>query len=295
MSIKNSMNKTQKRAGITYNKLNSPKKVAELFATNNERQLLVTCINKFKYQLNLFKKFLELFGIQVTDDQDHYNIWCKKFITLLFYRCDILHLLINEQIENKQIPKIFKDKLYDKLDENDNLVQWFWGYYILVVSNVTNEELKLATTLTSFQKVDYETYKENTIEYIIKFTMTIISVLYYIITVYINTTSDYDIDFNYSDVIKFIKFMLYKRDNVETANLNEVEPRVENACEDFFKECNDKIGSNLTEKNQNEFKVLFQTILTPPENLKLIKTHPPILFFNNPKFMFDRDNKLINI
>ena len=291
-SIKNSITKTQSRACNNSKKLSNSKIIANLLTKPDTKELFVKCAHKFNYQVSLFDKFLDIFDIDYEDNQELYTKWCKKFIILLFYRCDILYLITNSKIELNKIPESFISNVHKAniIKSNTDMIQWFWGYYLLVATNITDSDI-LNTYKTQFKKINLKTYNSNKIKYIVNFALTIISVIYYIINIYVNVDKEYG-EFRYDYVIKFIEYLVFGMSKSEFLTPDEIN-NVNNSLniDDFFKECNDKIGANLTSSIKREFQILFELIMNPPEKVRNIKTYGPVMYFNNPKFMFDRNFK----
>ena len=291
-SIKNSIIKTQMRACNNSKKISNSKTIANLLVKPETKNLFIKCAHKFNYQVSLFDKFLDIFEVDYENNEELYTKWCKKFIILLFYRCDILYLITNNKIELNKIPDVFISNVHKAniIKSNTDMIQWFWGYYLLVATNITDSDI-LSTYKTEFKKINLETYNSDKIKYVVNFALTIISVIYYIVNIYINVDKEYT-EFRYDCIIKFIEYLVFGMSKSEFLTQDEIN-NIDNTLniDDFFKECDEKIGANLTDTNKREFQILFELIMNPPQNIANIKTYGPVMYFNNPKFMFDRNSK----
>jgi len=278
----------EQRKKIAFSSKSQPSaKIKETLNDESTQKLFIDCVNKFNYQLELYNKFKEIFITEEDFSDD--TTCCKKFMMLLFWNCDILHLIANNHINlskiQKEIIKITKESVINT--DNESLVQWFWGLYIIIATNMTDTIISEIFDKDK-QSNPLENFVNNSDEYIKNFVLTIISVIYYFINVYINASDMYAV-FSYSKSIDFIKYILFKDQfNEQNENITIEEGYLSN----FYTQCGNSTGITPTIKDKELFKLLFSNIIDKKDNPKISNI---IVYFNNPQFIFNRNiNKPIN-
>jgi len=270
-------------------------KIKESLSDDSKKKLFINCVNKFNYQFKLYVKFNNIFNTdnQISDDQklsDNHENCCKKFMMLLFSNCDILHLIANNHINVTKIKAeiINLSKGQVLATDNDALIQWFWGFFILIASNVSDEIVEVIINKDNQSKTN-QNFKTHPDEYIKNFILTIISVLYYFINVYVNRSSDtYNkyVSFSYAKAIQFIKVIIYNNKD-EILDENGKTSFDAAYLNNFYVSCRECIGIKVDDNTKNDFKLLIDSIKLESEtNLKIENL---IVYFNNPQFIFNRD------
>jgi predicted NAD-dependent protein-ADP-ribosyltransferase YbiA (DUF1768 family) len=273
----------EQRKKIAFSSKSQPgTKIKETLSDESTQKLFIDCVNKFNYQLELYNKFKEIF---ITEEEDfpHDTTCCKKFMMLLFWNCDILHLIANNHINfskiQREIIKITKKSVINT--DNESLVQWFWGLYIIIATNMTDTIISGILDKDK-QSSPVDNFVKNSDEYIKNFVLTIISVIYYFINVYINA-SDMYVVFSYSRTIDFINYMLFEN-QPEDKNVDiSIE---ESYLSTFYTQCADSTGITPTAKDKELFRLLFSKITDKKDTPKIGNI---IVYFNNPQFIFNRN------
>lgn len=278
----------EQRKKIAFSSKSQPSaKIKETLNDESTQKLFIDCVNKFNYQLELYNKFKEIFIIEEDFPDD--TTCCKKFMMLLFWNCDILHLIANNHINlskiQKEIIKITKESVINT--DNESLVQWFWGLYIIIATNMTDTIISEIFDKDK-QSSPLENFVNKSDEYIKNFVLTIISVIYYFINVYINASDMYAV-FSYSKSIDFINYILFKDQlNEQNENITIEEGYLNN----FYTQCGNSTGITPSIKDKELFKLLFSNIIDKKDNPKISNI---IVYFNNPQFIFNRNiNRPIN-
>lgn len=285
---------TQIRASVEYrnktalNSSSGSDQVKNALSDEYKRKLFINCVDKFKYQLNLYETFKTIFQFDI-DNQDLHNVnCCKKFMMLLFSNCDILHLIANNRINFTKITNkitslsmgdIFQDKTPPAL------IQWFWGFFILIATNVSDKIVEVIINKDSQNKPN-ENFKNQQEEYIKNFVLTIISVLYYFVNVYVNKPdNDNYVEFSYDKTIQFIKVIVFN-DKDQVLDQTFDNPLNDAYLNNFYGSCKDCVGLSVDANDKIQFKSLLNRIKAKSTEPK---TQNLIVYFNNPQFIFNRD------
>lgn len=287
---------SQIRASVEYrrktalmSKSSASAKIKDALSDESKKKLFMSCVNKFNYQLNLYTEFKNVFNIDNEGLRDHDANCCKKFMMLLFSNCDLLHLIANNHINVTKIKNeiILLSKGKVLVTDNDDLIQWFWGFYILIASNVSDEIVQVIINKDNQNKTN-ENFKTQPEEYIKNFILTIISVLYYFINVYVNRHDNDDdkyAKFSYSKTIEFIKVIIFGNKDYQ---LDDIEISFDDAyIKNFYTSCKECVGITVDDNTKNDFKLLLNSIKIECKNN--LKIENLVVYFNNPQFIFNRD------
>lgn len=278
----------RKRTALT-SKSSASDKIKNALSDKSKRKLFMNCVNKFNYQLNLYAEFKTIFDVDNQELSDHDVNCCKKFMMLLFSNCDILHLIANNHINvikiKEEIIKLSTGEIFPK-NCPTALIQWFWGFFILIASNVSDEIVEVIINKDNQNKTN-ENFKTQPEEYIKNFVLTIISVLYYFINVYVNRTdNDKYIEFSYDKIIQFIKVIIFNnKDQVLDENFSKT---LDNTyLNNFCESCKECVGIIVDDASKEQFNLLLNTIKVKSESIPKIENL--IVYFNNPQFIFNRN------